>query len=297
MFVGVKPIFQVFQLTNSGSGDQVNYFNLAVFLMAVVWAISAAQAYAAPQPVSQSPEIEVGVGLVTQTSADYRGATSYKTQGLPLPYLLYRGKFLKADRDGVRGDLVVQPWYELSMSVGAALSGGADHSAIREGMPALDSSVEFGPSLNFNLSGPHMDEGWILRIPARAGLTFSSRGLGFIGYVFDPNVAWRQPDLVAGWEGTITFGAMWADRKNHQYYYSVAPEHATEMRPAYTADAGYSGAYTRLSMYREIDAWRFGFSLRYDNLSGADFRDSPLVETNHYFSLSLGAFYRLWSNF
>lgn len=255
------------------------------------------QVHAAPQIVPQSAEMEAGVGIVTQTSADYRGASSYQTRGLPVPYVLYRGRFLKADRDGVRGDLVVQPRYELTMSVGAALNGGADESSLRQGMPALDSSIEFGPSLNFNLTGPHMDEGWVLRFPVRAGVTFSSRGLGFIGYVFDPNIAWRQPDLFAGWEGTLTFGAMWADRKNHQYYYSVAPEHVTESRPAYNASAGYSGAFTRLGLYREIDAWRFGLSLRYDNLSGAEFMDSPLVETEHYFSLSMGAVYRLWSNF
>lgn len=267
------------------------------FFVVLAWFFSLAQAHASPQAVPHVTEIEAGVGVVTQTSADYRGAASYQTQGLPVPYFLYRGKIFKADRDGVRGDLVVQPWYELSMSVGASLNGGADDSSLRQGMPALDSSIEFGPSLNFNLTGPHMDEGWVLRFPVRAGITFSSSGLGFIGYVFDPNMAWRQPDLFAGWEGTVTLGAMWADRKNHHYYYSVAPEYATEERPAYAAGAGYSGAFARLGLYREIDAWRIGLSMRYDNLSGAEFMDSPLVETDHYFSLSMGAVYRLWSNF
>jgi len=42
--------------------------------------------------------------------------------------------------------------------------------------------------------------------------------------------------------------------------------------------------------------WRYGVSLRYDNLAGASFRDSPLVETDHFFTVSFLFARYLWKS-
>ena len=54
-----------------------------------------------------------------------------------------------------------------------------------------------------------------------------------------------------------------------------------EYWPVYSASGGYSGTVIVASLSRRFNRiWMGGF-VRYDNLSGADFDNSPLVETEH----------------
>ena len=87
---------------------------------------------------------------------------------------------------------------------------------------------------------------------------------------------------------------MIADRSYHAYFYDVPTAYVTEERPFFRSSGGYSGSFVRFSMYRHWQDWRFGVSLRYDYLDSADFMDSPLVQTEHYGSISIGLIRRLW---
>ena len=52
----------------------------------------------------EKPLWEAGLGIGALAFPDYRGSDEVNTYPVPLPYFVYRGKFLKADREGVRGD-------------------------------------------------------------------------------------------------------------------------------------------------------------------------------------------------
>jgi outer membrane scaffolding protein for murein synthesis (MipA/OmpV family) len=81
-------------------------------------------------------------------------------------------------------------------------------------------------------------------------------------------------------------GLLFANERQHDYYYQVDPAFATPARPAYDADGGFSGSRFGFALTgRKRDLWAALF-LRYDNLSGAEFEDSPLVRTRH--SLTAG---------
>jgi hypothetical protein len=61
----------------------------------------------------------------------------------------------------------------------------------------------------------------------------------------------------------------------------VDPQYATPTRPAYRASGGYSGTLALASLSRRFNrVWMGGF-VRYDNLAGSQFDDSPLYETRH----------------
>jgi hypothetical protein len=50
---------------------------------------------------------------------DYRGASSVHGYPLPVPYFIYRGDILQADRDGVHGRLLNQRYLEFDISANA----------------------------------------------------------------------------------------------------------------------------------------------------------------------------------
>lgn len=241
-----------------------------------------------------APSMEAGVGLVSQFSADYRGSNYYSLEALPVPYFLYSGRIIKVDRQGFRGELVANPRFEVNVSVAGSLNGSADDNPLRQGMPDLESTFEVGPSLNINLTGQDFRHGWLLRLPLRAVLDFDAKGVDYVGYLFNPRLTWRKPDVVMAWRMTFNAGLVWADRDYHAYYYAVEPAYALPSRPAFAARSGFGGGFASLGFYRQSGSWRFGASLRYDYLGGAAFIDSPLVQSKHSASMSFGMTKRLW---
>ena len=65
-------------------------------------------AAAAPALPKEAPLWEFGLGVGAIAFEDYRGSDTTHAYPLPVPYIVYNGKFLKADRDGVRGTLFNQ---------------------------------------------------------------------------------------------------------------------------------------------------------------------------------------------
>jgi len=233
------------------------------------------------------PKLELGLGVASQYLRDYRGSTESQVQMLPIPFLVYRGEIFQADRDEVRGRFIRGINWELNASAEAALNGGSPDNKKREGMPELNSAFEVGPSLNFNLSGKNFAEGWSLRLPFRAVFAVDLKSVEPIGFNANPKFTYRKPDLFWGWNGKLDLGLLWATRDYHDYYYSVDTHYVTDDRPFYLASDGYSGSYTKFSLKQRFGQWWVGWNLRYDYLGGTTFEDSPLMETEHYFSTAL----------
>ena len=64
--------------------------------------------------------------------------------------------------------------------------------------------------------------------------------------------------------------------------------YATPQRPAFTSDAGYSGYFLDLvGNWRTKNIVYFAFA-RYQNLSGTEYEDSPLVERDSYVAVGVG---------
>ncbi|WP_096086071.1 MipA/OmpV family protein [Agaribacterium haliotis] len=256
---------------------------MRVFLL--LFALLAISAGAAEQ---EKPKIELGVALGAQYLADYRGSKQYGAKALPVPFLIYRGDRIKIDRKGLSGELVKTLYWEFNVSGEVALSGGRDDNYLRRGMPELDSTFELGPSLNIALDGNVNDDGWVLRMPVRAVFGASLSGIDYVGYLFNPKITWRhEQENERDWRISSSLGITWADENYHDYYYQVDEEFVLPDRPYYDARAGFSGSYFKSSLTQRRGDWRYGVALRYDNLSGTDFsKNSPLVETNDFFSVS-----------
>jgi len=255
---------------------------LAVLLLA---GISAGHACAAEKPLW-----ELGIGMSALSFPDYRGSDQSSVYAIPFPYLVYRGTFLKADRDGIRGTFFGSDRIELSVSVGASLPVNSDDNQARQGMPDLHPTVEIGPSLDLNLWRTHDRRTTLdLRLPVRTVVTVAD-GMHDIGWVFSPRLNLDITDVagLAGWNMGLLAGPMVGSERNHEYFYSVAPQYATPDRPAFDAKGGYAGSQVLMSMSKRYPKYWLGAFARWDSLKGAAFDDSPLVRRDHYFAAGVG---------
>lgn len=226
------------------------------------------------------PLWEVGAGLATLDVPDYRGSDVRTTYYLPIPYLVYRGEFLKADREGVRATLFESDRLKINLSLNATLPASSDDNPVRRGMPDLKPTVELGPTVDialWNSAGGKMQLD--LRAPIRAGLTLQSPPR-HIGWLFAPNLKLniRDPAGFAGWRLGMQTGPVFNSRRYNSYFYSVRSAEATASRPPYAASGGYSGAQATLTLSRRFPRYWVGAFVRYDNLAGAVFADSPVMQ-------------------
>jgi outer membrane scaffolding protein for murein synthesis (MipA/OmpV family) len=236
----------------------------------------------------QKPKWELGAGVTTISLADYRGSREYSSISLPFPYLEYRGQFLRADREeGVRGRLFENTQLELNISGAFSPTVDTDDNPLREGMPALDPTFEIGAALDVNLSGASLKEGWLIRLPVRAVYAVADRRIEHIGWLAHPHLAYRH--RYEKWSLRAYAGPLLADNAYHDYYYRVAPEYVRAWRNEYNPGGGYSGLASGISVTRRWGRLWAGAFIRYDNLAGARFETSPLVETRHYFAAGIGA--------
>ncbi|BDI07445.1 MipA/OmpV family protein [Sphaerotilus microaerophilus] len=225
----------------------------------------------------ERPLWEAGLGLAGLNLADYRGSAHRRTLWLPLPYLIYRGRWLRADREGARAVLLDTRVAEVDVSLGGSAPAASDDNPLRAGMADLPATVEIGPNVNLTLWGGGAARHKLdLRLPLRAVFTVQ-RSPRSIGAVFEPVL---NLDLVdqAGWNIGAQAGPMFGSGRYHRHFYAVDPAEATGTRPAHAARAGYAGWKALASLSRRQGAWWFGGYLRHDDLHGAVVADSPLVE-------------------
>jgi outer membrane protein len=237
------------------------------------------------------PLWEAGAGIFTGTFPAYRGSDDQKNYLLPFPYLVYRGEFLRIEREGIRARLFDTDRVEVNVSVSGAIPVDSDDSGARSGMPDLDPTLELGPSLNVVLARPSDRHTLKLKLPVRSVIATDLDNTEQAGWIFGPHLNLDSRDVFDSWDAGLSMGPLFGNRKYHAYYYEVAPEYATASRPAYRAPGGYSGTLVIASLSRRFEhVWMGGF-VRYDNLSDTAFDDSPLVETRHSVMAGFGLAY------
>jgi outer membrane scaffolding protein for murein synthesis (MipA/OmpV family) len=234
------------------------------------------------------PLWEYGLGIGAVTFQDYPGSNTSRVYPVPIGYLLYNGKFLKADRNGIRGLLLNQEWVELNVS--AEISAPVRNDVVRYGMPELRPTIQLGPSVDLHLINSHAHKVKLdLNLPVRAAFTIAGSPQD-IGWVFEPQLKAQFSDAFGarGWGLDLTSGPMFADKRYHDYFYSVAPQYATAVRPSYAAPGGYSGTQFGIALKKRFAKVWFGAYLHYETLRGAVFLDSPLVQRSYDWSAGFG---------
>lgn len=236
----------------------------------------------------ERPLWELGLGVGALTLPDYRGAADRTNYLLPIPYVVYRGEWLRADREGARAVLLDAQRIEVDLSLNASPPARADSRGARAGMDDLPATVELGPNVNYTLWRAASGRAQLdFRLPVRAVMTVE-RSPRYVGAVLAPHLNLDLAGLAGGWRLGMQAGPVFASQRYHQHFYGVDASDARPGRPAYRADGGYGGWQALAAVSRRFERTWVGAFVRYDHLGGAAFSDSPLVERRHGLMAGIG---------
>lgn len=236
-----------------------------------------ATAPADPTTTTQHPLWELGIGFAGVRLPDYRGSDQSRGYALPLPFIVYRGEWLKADRDGARALLFDTDRVKVDVSLAATTPTRSRDNLARDGMPDLAPTAEIGPNLNLTLAGSAAQHYRVdLRLPVRAAIAVQGSPK-VVGTTFSPHVNLDLDSVAGGWHLGLQAGPMFGSRKLHDYVYGVDAAYATGARPGYRASGGYAGWQALAATSRRFGNLWVGAFARYDSLHSAVFEPSPLV--------------------
>jgi outer membrane scaffolding protein for murein synthesis (MipA/OmpV family) len=237
------------------------------------------------------PRWEMGLFGLGSRVPYYRGSDEYRWYAFPIPYFIYRGDYIQADREGVRGLFYKGTWVETELS----MSGNPpvrDGSGVREGMPELDPLLELGPAIRLFLYRGKKLSALYLEAAARAvtSIDMDNFSPGYEGERAALSIVLARftPRAGSPWNAGLKGGVEFADNQYHGYFYDVDEAYATPDRPAYHSGAGYSGASISGWLSRKLfDGVSISTYVRFENCDGAVYEDSPLVRSKN--NVTVGA--------
>jgi len=261
---------------------------VALGLAALLATVPVHQAFAQGAPAF--PRWEAGgLGLLVSQQA-YPGSDQQVQRTLLLPYVVYRGEVLRADRGSAGLRAFKADAFELDLGASAALGSSARQIEARRGMADLGTMVELGPRLRWTLLRQEDGSAWRLDLPLRSVHSLTD-SLQRKGTTFEPELKWQGP-LGRGFFLNTGLSVVLADRQLAQTFYGVDASQATPNRPAYSARAGLltvrmAGAVA----WRVAPDWNAFTYARLDSVSGAANEASPLVRQTTGVSAGVGLSY------
>jgi len=246
---------------------------------------------------------EIGLFNGAAQIPHYRGSDEYNWYVVPLPYVIYRGQIIQADREGVKGIFFKTKSFESSLSISGNPPVDGDNDA-REGMPDLDAMFELGPSLKWHFTGDFLPQSDALyaqiALRAASSIAFDSGvDLSYLGLHADISLSYANQSFLKkqeiGFGGKIS--ADFADKDLNSYFYDVEQQYVRSDRHFYASDTGYAGFSLSGWMQKKLtDALSLGVYSRWDNISGAVYEDSPLVKEKNNFTVGCALTWKIWES-
>lgn len=228
-------------------------------------------------------ELETGIGLSAVHVPHYLGSDEAENYVLPFPYIRYRSEKLNIDRNFIQGKIFQSGKFSIEISLGGAIPVDSERNEAREGMDDLNFIGELGPALQYHFRGNRLSENALyVSLPLRGAISTDFTQARYRGYTFNPRLVWRRAYQYDGLlvRSQISTGIRSASSHMHDYIYGVDTEYMTEEREKYSAKSGYGGATLSYSSSLLFDDYLLAGFVRYANISGASFEDSPLVRQN-----------------
>lgn len=242
----------------------------------------------------KSPVWEVGVAGGFLRTPEYRGAKKMHNYYIPFPYAAYRGHRLGIDEEGIRGKIIQDDRFRFDMRFAANVPVKSSSDSKRAGMEQLDPVIELGPSVEYAFWKSKITKatGLWLRLPLRIMLPVNIISIGYSGWSFAPYLEYVRRWHFTGslWNFGIALGPTFNSVGYHNYFYQVTSADVTSDRELYNSSLGYGGSRITFTLIGNSKHMWYGFFARFDDLHGAVFADSPLVEVQRYiaYGISIG---------
>lgn len=239
-------------------------------------------------------ELEAGIGLGYAHVPDYLGSDEAEDYVLPFPYIRYRSEKLSIDRNAIQGNLWRSGNWSLELSFGGAIRVESDKNQARKGMEDIDFIGEAGPALHYYFRGDrNNDNALFLILPLRAAVSSDFTSAEFRGATFNPAIRWRRSYMINGAEVRPQFSIeiRSASSDYHDYLYGVERRFETTSRAQYSANNGFGGYGISYSTALVWEHYLLAGFVRYVDVSGASFADSPLIRQNSALFFGLAGAY------
>ncbi|MEO3878790.1 MipA/OmpV family protein [Rheinheimera fenheensis] len=239
------------------------------------------------------PLWEAGLAGININQLAYPGSDHIVRRNFVLPYLVYRGDILRADRSNVGLRAFKTDKLELDIGFAGALGSSDGDIAVRNGMADLGTLIELGPRLRWTLSENLFGARLRADFPLRAVFDIEDR-FNYSGFSFEPGLV-SDITTDSGTFYSFNVSSVFGSEKLSDYFYQVTPADVTAQRPLFDAKAGLIALRTGFTVGKKFsDKWRgFGFA-RYEWTKPAKNADSPLMVANGGWSFGLGATY-IWA--
>jgi outer membrane scaffolding protein for murein synthesis (MipA/OmpV family) len=243
----------------------------------------------------RQPVWEAGFAGGALSMPHYMGSDQRYTLPLGLPYLVYRGEFVRVSRRGVKGLLVSKDNFSLDLGLSFGLPVNNNNNA-RDGMPDLNLTGQAGPRLNWKFSTPEHLPQISLHVPARYVLDTQGKKLG---WVTEPSLKIEKKYL--GTEKKLflrmDLGVLFSGKSFNKYYYGVADRFSKSDRPAFEAENGFHSYFAKLSStYKKSRYLSFGAFVQLRDLSQGVVDDSSLVRQTLDVSAGVGFVWSIWQS-
>jgi len=273
---------------------------LAVTLFCAL-AIAGASGARAEDATGDKPLWEMAVAGYGVYGPAYPGSAQNQFDFLPLPFPMYRGKFLRIGEDNekpIRGRLFRSDKIKLDLDMDLNFGSDSQDIDARRGMPDLDPLVELGPQLELKFLGtPGVGGGWFLALQARGAVSLDGLAPSWRGMAFSPELRYVRDLGRAGSRLKLRLTPTFATEPYMDYYYSVDPAYATLQRPAYQARSGYLGSTLGLGLAFPVNAkFELRTGVRLGFLQGARNADSPLFTDENTQSFYAAFLYKFWAS-
>lgn len=257
-----------------GPHSTVQPLKLGTALLLAAMLANSSSGQAAEPPLL--PLWELGAGLASLELPQYVGSDQRTRGTIPIPYFAYRGESIKISREALSGKIFERADLLIDLSGDFSLPVDSAENQARQGMQDIDFVAEVGPALRYTMlrnTAGHPTFG--AEIPLRAAFQSNLRYLSYEGWRVNPRL--RLQNYFGPWRLAVTAGLYWNSKAYNQLYYGVSPDQANAQRPAYDVDSGYGGWGLSASLSYRRDRWWVGGFVRWYDIHGASFADSPLV--------------------
>lgn len=238
--------------------------------------------------------LEAGVGVSVAHIPHYIGSDEASDYVVPFPYIRYRSEKLNIDRNLIQGNLWRRGNWSLELSFGGSVKVDSEDNTARQGMSDLDFIIEAGPALHYYFLGSRTEENAILlQLPLRVAMSTDFTNLSYQGLTSIPRIVWRRGYLLNGFEvrPQISAGVRIGNSGYHDYIFGVDPQFANAGRPQYEGKGGYGGFQAAYSTAVLWDNYLTAFGVRYVQLDGAAYENSPLVQRSSSLMAGLAVAY------
>ncbi len=242
------------------------------------------------QDKSELPLWEIGGFALGVSQQAYPGSSQQIQRALALPYVIYRGQFLRSEGNNVGLRAINTDKFELDVGFAGSFGSGGNEITARSGMPQLGTLVEFGPRLKWKLSESPGQGRWSVELPLR-GVFDLSNSAAYRGLAAEPRLVFANR-LPFGWDYSVSASALLGSQKLTDTYYGVNAAQALPTRPQFNAKSGLIATRLGLAASKQLNNdWRFFTFARLDSVAGAANESSPLVRQKNGFSVGAGISY------